>query len=360
MIALIMAGGIGSRFWPKSRKDMPKQFLHIIGEKSMIQQTVERIKPIIDFSDMYVVTNEEQVKLVEQHVPEMPRENIITEPMGRNTAPCIGLSAIFLKRKYPKNEPMLVLPADHLIRKEDLFRRLVITAGKFAQETNNLVTLGITPTYPATGYGYIQAGMKISEDEFTIYKVNSFKEKPDKETAEKYHNDRSYYWNSGMFIWTINTILTKISQYMPDLQDGLNKIEKLWDEQGYKADIEYVYKKLPSVPVDIGIMEKADNVAVFPADIDWDDVGTWQSAYKLSEKDENGNYIRGNILTIDTSNNYISGDKRLIAAVGVENLVIVDTEDALLICRKDKSQDVKKLVEELEKSNNIYQSGVSS
>ena len=347
MIAVIMAGGIGSRFWPKSRETMPKQFLNIIGEKSMIKQTVERIKQMIDLSDIYVVTNEEQAKLVEQHLPELDVENIIIEPMGRNTAACIGLSAIFLKRKYQEDEPILVLPADHLIRKEDIFRKLIINAGRFVKETKSLATFGIIPTYPATGYGYIQIGEMVKKDEFSIYRVKSFKEKPNNKTAKKFYEAKIYLWNSGIFIWTINTILAKISQYMPDLQEGLHKIEKLWAEQGYKASISHIYEKLESVPVDIGIMEKADNVVVFPVDIGWDDVGSWQAAYKLSEKDENGNYLKGNILTIDAKNNYISGDKRLIAVIGVKNLVIVDTEDALLICKKDKAQDVKKVVEKL-------------
>jgi len=338
MIALIMAGGVGTRFWPLSTKSKPKQFLNILGNRSMIQQTVDRILPLIEYKDIYIVTNCEQVKLVKEHLPQIPEKNIIAEPLGRNTAACIGLSAVILREKYKIDETMLVLPADHYIGKPEKFLEIVSFAAKFARESENLITFGIKPTFPATGYGYIESGEKISDQKFPIFQVKRFKEKPDLETAKKFISNGNFSWNSGMFLWRIDTILNAIEQYMPDLYHQLIKIKTVWG-QNKTDEIKKIYQNLQSIPIDIGVMEKADNSAVLPVDIDWNDIGSWQAVYDMMPKDEKGNYF--------SKDSYVlcENEKKVIGLAGVENLIVVDTKDALLICKKENAQDVKKIVE---------------
>lgn len=346
MIALIMAGGVGTRFWPLSTKSKPKQFLNILGNRSMIQQTVDRILPLIEYKDIYIVTNCEQVKLVKEHLPQIPEKNIIAEPLGRNTAACIGLSAVILREKYKIDETMLVLPADHYIGKPEKFLEIVSFAAKFARESENLITFGIKPTFPATGYGYIESGEKISDRKFPIFQVKRFKEKPDLETAKKFISDGNFSWNSGMFLWRIDTILNAIEQYMPDLYHQLIKIKTVWG-QNKTEEIKKIYQNLQSIPIDIGVMEKADNSAVLPVDIDWNDIGSWQAVYDMMPKDEKGNYFSGNIINLNSKDSYAlcENEKKVIGLAGVENLIVVDTKDALLICKKENAQDVKKIVE---------------
>jgi len=346
MIALIMAGGVGTRFWPLSTKSKPKQFLNILGNRSMIQQTVDRILPLIEYKDIYIVTNCEQVKLVKEHLPQIPEKNIIAEPLGRNTAACIGLSAVILREKYKIDETMLVLPADHYIGKPEKFLEIVSFAAKFARESENLITFGIKPTFPATGYGYIESGEKISDQKFPIFQVKRFKEKPDLETAKKFISNGNFSWNSGMFLWRIDTILNAIEQYMPDLYHQLIKIKTVWG-QNKTDEIKKIYQNLQSIPIDIGVMEKADNSAVLPVDIDWNDIGSWQAVYDMMPKDEKGNYFSGNIINLNSKDSYVlcENEKKVIGLAGVENLIVVDTKDALLICKKENAQDVKKIVE---------------
>ena len=346
MIALIMAGGIGTRFWPLSTKKKPKQFLNILGNRSMIQQTVDRISSQIEYKNIYVVTNFKQAELVKEHLPQLPEENIIAEPLGRNTAACIGLGAIILEQKYPLNETMLVLPADHYIGKSEKFLEIVSFASRFAQESKNLITFGIKPTFPATGYGYIEYGEKISDEKFPVFQVKKFKEKPNFETAKKFIANGNFSWNSGMFLWTFSSILDAFKKYMPDLFFHLKKLKKFWDKND-NSKIKEIYQNMESIPIDIGVMEKAENATVIPIDIDWNDIGSWQAVYDLMPKDENGNCFTGNIISHNSKNNYILSEnkKKTIALAGVENLIIVDTKEALLICKKEKSQDVKKIVE---------------
>ncbi len=354
MIALIMAGGVGTRFWPLSTKSKPKQFLNILGEKSMIQQTVERIKPIINYKDIYIVTNIEQVELVIEHLPQIPEENVVAEPLGRNTAACIGLGAIILEEKYPSDETMLVLPADHYIGKPEKFLEIVSFASQFAKESKNLITFGIKPTFPATGYGYIESGEKIREGKFPTYNVKKFKEKPDLETAIAFLSSGNFSWNSGMFLWRIDVILDAIKQYMPELFYQLQKMKKSWQQKRTKETKE-IYQNLQSIPVDIGIMERAKNSVVIPVDIDWNDIGSWQAVYDMKNKDKNGNFFEGHIIDIHSKNNYVLSEskKKIISLSNVDNLVIVDTKDALLICKKEKSQNVKKIVELLNKKEEV-------
>lgn len=346
MIALIMAGGIGTRFWPASRKSNPKQFLNIVSDDSMIQMTVKRLSPKIKIEDIYIVTAESQVELTKQHLPELPEENIIIEPFGMNTAPCIALSAKYLARRYNKNEKMIVLPADHLIAlKDDFLASLEI--GEEAANDNNLVTFGIKPDYPATGYGYIEAGQKIDENKFSVVQ---FKEKPDQETAQVFLDSGNFYWNSGMFMWKIGTILDAYHSYLPKVAEVLNKIDERWNEDGSSADISSEYALMPRIPVDIGIMEQAEKRVIIPVDYGWSDVGSWKALFEISKKDSNNNVLKCVNQIINSNNNYVSSEK-FVALIGVDNLVIVDTKDALLITNKDDSEDVKKIVEKLKEEH---------
>ena len=342
-----MAGGVGTRFWPLSTKEKPKQFLNILGERSMIQQTVERIKPLINYKDIFIVTNREQIKLVIEHLPQIPEENVIAEPIGRNTAACIGLGAIILEQKYPSDEAMLVLPADHFIGKPEKLLDIVSFASQFAKETGSLITFGIKPTFPSTGYGYIEFGEEIQKGSILIYSVKQFKEKPDLKEAEQFIESGHFAWNSGMFLWRIDSILDAVKNLMPELYLSLNEIKSAWETDPKKAN-EY-YSRLRSVPVDIGIMERADNGVVVPINIDWNDIGSWQAVYDMVPKDENGNYFTGNIISLNSEDNYVlsENEKKVIGLVGVENLIVVNTKDALLICKKENAQDVKKIVEML-------------
>jgi mannose-1-phosphate guanylyltransferase len=342
-----MAGGIGTRFWPLSTKETPKQFLHILGKRSMIQQTVDRVLPLAEYRDIYIVTNESQIGLVREHLPELPEENIIAEPMGRNTAACIGLSAVLLQDKYEKDETMLVLPADHYIGKPELFREIISQADAFVKERKKLLTFGIQPTYPATGYGYIEFGQEIQKDPLSIFAVKQFKEKPDAETAEQFVKSGTFAWNSGMFLWRIDSIIDAIKDYMPSLFLSLNEIKNSWNSD--MAQVGEIYSELKSVPVDIGIMEKADNAVVVPINIDWNDIGSWEALDEMKEKDKDGNCFEVPVMNIESHNSYVYSDnpQKRIALIDVDDVIVVETKDALLVCRKEKSQDVKKIVERI-------------
>ncbi len=341
-----MAGGVGTRFWPLSREANPKQFLNILSDRSMLQMTVDRLTSKIKMKDIFIVTAASQVKLTKQHLPKLPEENIIIEPFGMNTAPCIALSASYLARIYAESESMIVLPADHLIaRKDDFLTSL--QAGEESAELDNLVTFGIKPSYPATGYGYIEAGEKIDELKFL---VKQFKEKPDLETAKHFLTAGNFFWNSGMFMWKIETILQAYQDYLPKVTAILNEINKKWKSEGLTADFSKEYGKMPKLPVDIGIMEQAEKRVVIPVDYGWSDVGSWKALYDISEKDENGNILKCEAEIIDSKNNYVNSAK-FVSLIGIENLVVVNSGDAVLIADKDRSEDVKKIVEKLKKEN---------
>ena len=342
MIALIMAGGIGSRFWPLSRKTNPKQYLNILGEKSMIRLTAERLLPLIDWDDIHVVTSEDQVQLVKQHLPELPHSNIIVEPFGRNTAPCIALSAFELGRKYQGNEVMIVLPADHDIKDRDRFLQSLRDAQKIADQ-GNLVTFGIEPDYPATGYGYIEKG---DAHETGVFHVKQFKEKPDRETAEEFLESGNYLWNSGMFCWRIDTIRKQFRILLPRIESLLQEIQE--KRKNGCFDISDTYRKMPKIPIDIGIMEQAEKRFVIPVSYGWSDVGGWRALYEMSEKDSRENVTRGDVVSLDTEKCYIRS-KRLVATIDVSDLVIVETDDAILISKMDSSERVKEIQEEIER-----------
>ncbi len=350
--ALIMAGGRGERFWPKSRKNLPKQFLSLTNDgKTMIQLTVERILPLVDIDDVYIATNEAYKQLVREQLPALPEENILCEPVGRNTAPCIGLGAIHIHHKY-EDAIMIVLPSDHLIKNNNMFTDTLTNACKIAEKGQNLVTLGITPNYPETGYGYIKAVLGSSLD--NAYRVERFVEKPDLELAKQYISSGSYYWNSGMFIWKISTILSNIDKFLPETSQGLKTISDTIGTAAQDSVLKNIFPQLPSESIDYGVMEKASDIYILPGNFGWDDVGSWLAIERIKGSNDSHNTITGNAITLDTTNCTIEASNKLIAAVGLENIIIVDTEDATLICSKEKTNKIKEILELLRKQKQEY------
>ncbi len=346
--ALIMAGGRGERFWPRSRKERPKQFLSLTNDgKTMIQLTVERILPLVDMEDIYIATNKAYMPLVMEQLPGIPKENILCEPVGRNTAPCIGLGAMHISHKT-EDAVMFVLPSDHLIKDGEGFRNVLREACSVAEQGDNLVTIGITPNYPETGYGYI----KFIKDEKTgdSCKVDRFVEKPSLEVAKEYLSTGEYLWNSGMFIWKVSTVLDKFKDYLPDTYKGLLKIRDFIGSADQDAVLNEVFPGLESISVDYGIMEKAESIYTIPGDFGWDDVGSWLAVERIGEQDENGNIIAGNAVNIGSKDCIIQAEDKLIAAVGLKDIVIVDTKDATLVCDKGSTADIKKVLEELRRA----------
>lgn len=345
-----MAGGRGERFWPRSRKNMPKQFLSLTNDgKTLIQLTVERIMPIVDMKDIYVSTNSDYLPLVKQQLPALPEGNIICEPVGRNTAPGIGFGAAYISKHIGEDAVMIILPSDHLIKYNQMFISTIRDAADIAESDNNLVTIGIAPDYPETGYGYIKFN---STDTFMRgYKVDHFAEKPSLETAKEYVSSDEYLWNSGMFVWKISTIMKRFENLMPDVYDGLSIIRDSISTSAEKEIIEKVYPKFPSISIDYGIMEKSDDIYTIPGTFGWDDVGSWLAIERIQKSNEFGNIAAGNVITINTTNCIIQGGKKLLATVGLENTIIVDTEDATLICAKDSTADIKKVLENLKVCN---------
>ena len=345
--AVIMAGGFGTRFWPKSRKSTPKQFLNLFGQTTMIQQTVERLKGFIDPEQVVVVTNQDYVELVKKQLPSVKSSSIIGEPVGRNTAPCIASAATLLHKSDP-DSVMVVLPADHRIGNPESFRKALQTAVKTAEKEKSLVTIGIKPGRPETGYGYIKRNENPDSTEaaLPVYQVQQFTEKPDLDTAMKFYESDQYLWNSGIFIWKTDVILDAFKKHLPDLYHSAKKLEQ---SEFLEEDIEMFYHSCPSVSIDYGIMEKADKVHVVPGDFDWNDVGSWRAVYDLSDRDAHGNAsVQTETLFINSSGNYVSAKgKKLVALAGVDNIAFVETEDAILLVNLERAQDVKKVVEEL-------------
>ncbi len=342
---VIMAGGKGERFWPKSRKNCPKQFLSLTNDgKTMLRLTVERLLPLVDIEDIFVVTNADYVGLVKEQIPEMPIENILAEPFAKNTAPCIGLATAHIAKKYGQ-AVMLILASDHLIKNKELYLSTVREGLSIAQEEGNIVTIGITPTYPETGYGYIN--FETTDERYNVYKVKKFVEKPNLERARDYLDDGTYLWNSGMFVFSTDTILHNFKTFMPALYEGVMKIKDSLETGADTTVLLDEYSKFQSESIDTGIMEKAEHIYVLPGSFGWDDVGSWNALERINRLNDNGNVCKGNTITIDVKDSIVYGNDKLLALVGVEDLVVVDTGDATLICAKDRTQDIKKVLENL-------------
>ena len=342
--AVIMAGGVGSRFWPRSKKKLPKQLLKIFGDDTMIQATVNRLKGLVEKENIFVITNELQRPEVINQLKDVPAENIIEEPFGRNTAACIGLASIIVKAKDP-DAVTIVLPADHIIKDEEKFNQTLENAAKFANESKGLVTIGIQPTRPETGYGYIQINdTAVAEN---IFKVYTFAEKPNYATAVRFVESGDFLWNSGMFIWRVDVILDEIKNLMPDLYEGLAEIEKSLSTKNFKEELKTVYAQLKKISIDYGIMEKSSKVYLTKGTFNWSDVGSWEEVFQLSAKDEKGNSTEGKVYTNNVNDSYIYSPGKVTAVIGLDNVIVINHEDTVLICRRDKAQDVKEIVEYL-------------
>jgi mannose-1-phosphate guanylyltransferase len=344
--AFIMAGGVGSRLWPRSRTKTPKQFLDLIGQETMLQDSYQRLLPIIPPERILVGVGRQYVPIVRAQLPSLPTENIVVEPAGRGTAPAIGLGALHIHRRDP-DAVMIVLTADHHIGQASRFRRAIMAAAQMAR-TGYLVTLGIAPTFASTGYGYVRRGEQlVTIDGFDVYRAIRFTEKPQAPMAEAFLESGLYSWNSGMFVWQTATIRKELSQHMPALSSQLNEIDRALGTPNETAVLERVWADVDREAIDYGIMEHAREVAVIPVHIGWNDVGSWQTLMELLTVDEQGNVLLGDHLAVDTRNTLIYSPHKVVAAIGLEDLVVVETEDALLICPRTRSQDVRTIVDAL-------------
>jgi len=349
LYALIMAGGSGTRLWPYSREARPKQFLGFLSERTMLQEACQRIASLIPDDQIFVVISETYTDVVRQQIPQVPAANIIGEPEGHGTAPCIGLSALYLRRLDPE-AVMAVLTADHYIEKADELRHALGAAAQVAEE-GHLVTLGIQPDRPATGYGYIERGEKLARvNGHDVYQVEKFTEKPDLVTAQAFVESGRYYWNSGMFIWKVSTIWREFEKLMPQFYTQLMEIDAALGTAEERATLERVWPRVENETIDYGIMERAEDVAVIPVDIGWSDVGSWATLLELLPADGEGNVVVGQHVGLDTTGCLIHGSRRLVTTVGLEGMIVVDTEDALLVCPKERAQEVRDLVEKLKES----------
>jgi len=344
----IMAGGVGTRLWPRSRKRVPKQFLDLTSGETMLQDSYARLLPIVPPERILVGVGIEHVGLVREQLPDLPPHNIVAEPAGRNTAPAIGLGALYIHHRDPE-ATMAVVTADHHIGDAPRFRQALLAAVRMA-EAGHLVTLGITPTFPSTGYGYIRRGESVdSIDGFDIYRAMRFTEKPDATMAQAFLDSGLYSWNSGMFIWHVKAIRAEIARQMPNLDGQLRQIEPALGTPEERAVLERVWVGVQPQSIDYGIMEHAKDVAVVPVHIGWSDIGSWQTLMELLPTDGQDNVLSGEHIAIDTHRSLIYSPNKLVAAIGIEGLIVVETDDALLICTQDRCQDVRRVVDTLRK-----------
>ncbi len=346
--AVILAGGGGTRLWPMSRSDVPKQLLALVEEHSMFRVSVERLAPLFPPDHIYVVAGRKHMDKMRADASEIPAANFIAEPEGRNTAPAAALAATVIAQRDPQ-ATIALLTADHHIADKAKFRR-VLEAAYTAAQDDYIVTLGISPSIPATGFGYIRRGERLREiDGFSCFQSRGFTEKPDTATAISFIRSGDYSWNSGMFIWRADRALAEFKQHLPVIYEGMMRLQPAIDTPDYTAKLDEVWAAIPKVQIDAGLMEKADRIAVIPVDIGWSDVGSWDALFDVLDLDTDGNGFKGsspNRLVIDTKDTLVYSDK-LTVTIGVSDLVIVDTQDVLMICKKDRAQDVKKVVDML-------------
>ncbi|MFT7486273.1 MAG: mannose-1-phosphate guanylyltransferase [Candidatus Paceibacteria bacterium] len=341
--AVIMAGGSGTRFWPASRRSRPKQFLPIGSELPMITATAQRLEGLVPLERVLVVTSGDLAAQVTTCLPDLPPANVLVEPVGRNTAPCVALAALEIERRSP-GAVQVVLPADHVIEPAEDFRASLRAAAQEARRASNLVTLGVRPTFPATGYGYIEQGAEVAQHgEFRAHRVERFVEKPELTRAQSFMEAGNFLWNAGIFVWESRTVIEALRKFAPEILEPL-------EQAGRSTDLGDIFPGLPALPVDIAVMERAQNRSVLPIDYRWDDVGSWTSLPEVSEADEAGNCKSGQsqVICEDARGNIVFGEAgTLTALIGVQDLVVVRSGDAVLVCPKDRAQDVKLIVERL-------------
>ncbi|HSC54590.1 MAG TPA: mannose-1-phosphate guanylyltransferase [Phnomibacter sp.] len=346
----IMAGGIGSRFWPMSRNRLPKQFLDVLGTgQSLLQSTFNRFASFVPVENIFIVTFEEYAPLVAKHLPNLPVENILKEPSRKNTAPCVAYMAFKLMKRNP-NASFIVSPSDHLVLDQQGFASIAQKALDFVDNKPSLVTLGINPTYPNTGYGYIQYDQEKGEDD--VYRVKTFTEKPNLELAKTFLASGDFLWNAGIFVWKADEILKAFEKHLPEMFEVFSAEKDEFDTEGEHDALVRIYAQCTNISIDYGIMEKAANVHIIPASMGWSDLGTWNSAYENMDKDYLGNAVSGkNVMVIDATRNMVHvPDNKMVVLQGLDDFVIVDTNDVLLICKKDREQEIKDYMAEVKRN----------
>ncbi len=336
-----MAGGSGTRFWPLSTPARPKQLLNLTGDGSLLQLTYQRIKDLVPSENIYVFTGEGIQSAVGREIPELSENQIVAEPAARNTAPCIAAAALWLRRKHP-DETMVVLPADHLITDIAKFHRCLKEADALARVSKGLVTLGIKPTRAETGFGYIEADPERTAGRG--FAVKGFHEKPDSATAKRYLARKHFFWNSGIFVWKVSSILESLYMHLPELMKILKPLESADKPEIWWKTFKELFPKTPSVSVDYGVLEKAANVYVVPATFDWNDIGSWPALESIRSRDAHGNIVQGSVRQIETKDCMIINESSVpLATIGVKDLIIVSTKDGVLVCHKDKAQEIRQI-----------------
>jgi len=351
MYAVILAGGRGKRFWPVSTAGRPKQLIDITGEGSMLSVTYRRLSEFIPEENILILSSGDLKDSILSEITSMREENLFSEPVGRNTAPAIALSAVII-RKRAGDVPFLVCPADHLIADKGSFQNSATAAMELASRDEVLVTFGIKPSYPATGFGYIEASEEYCKiGDLKFLRTARFHEKPDEERAKHYYNSGSYYWNSGIFVWRPDVFLSALQEFLPEAYEIVDELAHAMERDELESLMDKIYPQMPSISVDYAIMEKADNVVTLPVDFGWNDVGSWDALYDIINTDDNENAVRGDHLAIDSRGNLIFNTDGFTALIGVEDVIVVKQGDSLLVCKRGMSQRVKEVVERLEKSN---------
>lgn len=341
--AVVLAGGSGSRLWPLSRQQLPKQFLKLEGEQSLLEATIQRLHPMLDDEDVWVVTGEAHAS--GEAYSDLLKYNQILEPVGRNTAPAIALAAALLMDQTGGDPVMVVLPADHIIKRPEAFRERLAEAVEVAK-SGRLVTFGIRPERPDTGFGYIEVATGGAEG--VALPVKRFTEKPDLATAEEFVRQGNYFWNSGMFVWRASVILQEIARWIPDIEAALNGMRSDWQGgQPWQEVVREGFARMPDISIDYGVLEHSDRVSLIPCDIDWSDVGSWDAVYEISPQDGDGNVLAGDVIAIDCKDSLLRGKERLLAAVGLQDIIVVETADAILLARRGESQRVREIVDRL-------------
>lgn len=348
---VIMAGGGGTRFWPLSRQSKPKQLLNLSGQGLMINETIDRIADVINPKDIFIVTNQDQYGMMKELVKnEVLEDHILSEPAARNTAACIGYAAFEIIQKYGDGV-MCIFPSDHYIKNKEELQKILKKAIAEAETTDKLITIGIMPTFPSTGYGYINFDEDSTQD--TFFDVLEFVEKPNFKLAKQYCDSKQYVWNSGMFIWKASVILDNFKRFLPKVYQNLDEISKCMSTPQESETIHRIYPLIPSISIDYGIMERSDDVKVIIGDFGWNDIGSWDTLGELYDMDQYGNVIKGDQINLNTKNCISYSDSRFIATIGVEDLIIVETQDAILVCKKDQAQDVKLVVDQIKDSGQL-------
>ncbi len=346
---LIMAGGSGTRFWPRSRVAKPKQYLSLFGDQSLIQESVQRFSNFIPEDCIYVVSAKSQKEVLESQTTNLPKQNMIYEPVGKNTLPAIGLAALFIAEKDPDGI-LIVSPSDHLIQNDELFRQTIESAVLIADKKDGIVTIGITPKFPATGYGYVQTAGEIQIGQaIKSYAVNQFVEKPNLEVATGYLKDGGFFWNSGIFIFKTSVFLESVQKYAPELYADLMRIKEHIGTDTYEEAVDRIYNEVKSISIDYGILEKASNVFLVQGDFVWNDLGSWEEVYKYDKKDENQNAQVGEVVFLDSKNSYVYAPNSLVALVGLDDVIVVQEGDTILVCKRDRAEDIKAVVGEITK-----------